>query len=270
MSNIDYWQDRNQTIFNKVGYWKGGEDVTIEGYSLMNDLMGKVSYMQLHMLNATGKLVEKNIADWVEVCLMGLSYPDSRIWCNQIAAYSSDTHSSVVAAAATSILAADSRAYGGSHARKISMAFQYQAYSKYLAGFTIDKIVKEVKFTKGKPIIVGFARPVDRDDERLKPFAEIQKKLSIPQGEYLTFAIKLSSHLKEEYNLSINCGGYASAFLLDQGFTPAEGYQINAFAVVSGAIACFRNQEEQPSNSFLPSKCEDIDYQGVQIRRILG
>jgi len=266
---MNYWQHRNQTILNKIGHWKGGEDVTIEGHSLMNDLMGKTSYMQLHILNATGKLVERNIADWIEVCFMGLSYPDSRIWCNQISAYAGDTDSSVVAAAATSILAADSRGYGGSKARKISMNFIQDAYSKYQSGSTIKDIVKTAKFTNKKPIIVGFARPVNRDDERLKPFAEIQKKLQIPQGHHLIFAIQLSEYLKKEYNLSINCGGYASAFLLDQGFTPDEGYQINAFAVISGAIASFRNQNEQPSNSFLPAKCEDINYQGVQIREIL-
>jgi len=266
---MNYWQHRNQTIFNKVGHWKGGEDVTIEGYSLMNDLMGKTSYMQLHILNATGKLIERKIADWIEVCFMGISYPDNRIWCNQISAYAADTHTSVVSATVASILSADSRAYGGSQTRKACMHILQSAYKKYETGISINKIINESKFINGKPIIVGFARPVDRDDERLRPLEKIQETLNIPQGNYLLFAMKLSSYLKKTYNLSINSGGYSSAFLLDQGFTPDEGYQISAFSVMSGAVACFRNQKEQPSNSFLPTKCEDIDYQGVPIREIL-
>ncbi len=266
MNNMAYWDKRNQTIFNSIGHWQGGVDVTIEGYSLMNELMGHISYMQLHILNATGKLVERNVADWIEICFMGLSYPDSRIWCNQISAYAGDTHASVVAAAAASILAADSRGYGGSHARKISMAFQQKAFEQYLSGLSLENIVAKARFKNAKPIIVGFARPIDREDERLKPFSTIQQTLNITEGKYLAFAKQLSDYLLEHYNLSINCGGYASAFLLDQGFSPDEGYKINSFSVISGAIACYRNQVSQPANSFLPMKCSDIEYTG-QIKR---
>ncbi|MCU4675146.1 hypothetical protein N7931_05815 [Catenovulum sp. 2E275] len=268
MANSDFWDKRNQTIHSNVGHWQGGKDVTIEGYSLIHELMGNVSYMQLHILNATGKLVDKNIADWIEVCFMGLSYPDSRIWCNQIASYSADTHSSVVAAAAASILAADSRGYGGSHARKVSMSFQKQAFNQFKSGFSFEKIIAQAKFKNGKPIIVGFARPIDREDERLKPFAQIQKALFIVEGEYLKFAKLLSKYLFTHYKLSINCGGYASAFLLDQGFSPEDGYKINSFSVISGAIACYRDQIPHSPNSFLPMKCSDIEYIGTPIRKV--
>ena len=268
MDNTDYWDKRNCTIFSTVGHWQGGEDVTIENHSLMNDLMGKKTLMQVNILNATGRLVDKKIADWIEICFMGLSYPDSRIWCNQIAALAADTRASVVAAASVAILAADSRGYGGSKARKISMSFQENAYTQFNQGKPLDDIIQQAPIKKGKPIIVGFARPIDREDERLKPFERIQNELKIPIGPHLKFAFQLSDHLNQHFNLSINCGGYASAFLLDQGFSPDEGYKINAFSVISGAIACYRNTETQPPNSFLPSKCEDIDYIGVQKRTV--
>lgn len=268
MNNFNYWHKRNSTIFNSVGHWTGGDDVIIENRSLMNDLMGNISYMQLHILNATGKLVEKNIADWIEVSLMGLSYPDSRIWCNQIAAYSSDTNTSVSAAAAISVLAADSRAYGGSKTTQICMQFLIEAKEKYENGLSIEGILKGVKFRQSKPSVVGFSRPIDRDDERLKPFVDIQSKLDIPNKSYLKFAIKLSDYLDEHFNLSINCGGYMSAFLLDQGFSPEQGYSLYSFTVISGAVGSFRSQKSQPSNSFLPMKCNDVQYIGVKTRFI--
>lgn len=268
MTNTKYWDKRNNTIFSSVGHWQGGVDVTIEGHSLMHELMGNISLMQLNILNATGKLVKKNIADWIEVCFMGLSYPDSRIWCNQIAAYTSDTKSSVVAAASNAILAADSRAYGGSQARKISMQQQLDIFNQYQQGSFLKEILGNVKQQNGKPIIVGFARPIDRDDERLEPFNRIQKQLGIPEGPHLEFAKQLSDYLNNHYGLSMNCGGYASAFLLDQGFEPNEGYKINAFAVIGGAIASYRNLERQSSNSFLPMQCRDIDYIGPSIRSL--
>lgn len=269
MDNTNYWDLRNKQIFSDVGHWQGGVDVTVEGCSLMNELMGKTSWVQLIVLNATGKLPTRSVADWIEVCFMGLSYPDSRIWCNQISAYAGDTKTTVVAAASSAILAADSRAYGGSQARLLSMDFQLRAYKRYKAGESFADILSMAKFSKGKPIITGFARPIDRDDERLQPFEKTQDQLGLEVGPYLTFAKELSCYLDQHYNLSMNCGGYASAFLLDQGFTPNEGYRINSFAVISGAVACYRNVEKQPANSFLPLKCNDIKYTGKAPRTFI-
>jgi len=269
MSNT-YWDQRNKHIFSHVGHWQAGFDVTIEGYSLMNELMGNVSWVQLIVLNATGRLPSKAVADWIEVSFMGLSYPDSRIWCNQVGAYAGDTNTSVVAAASSAILAADSRAYGGSQTRYLSMDFQHKALKRYQAGESMAEIVKGAKFTRGKPIITGFARPIDREDERLAPFEKARQDLGLELGEHLSFAQALSHYLDEHYGLSMNCGGYAAALLLDQGFTPTEGYRLSAFSVISGAIACYRNLDQQAPNSFLPLKCEDIDYLGPKPRAIAG
>ncbi len=269
MANTDYWDKRNKKIYSSVGHWQGGKDVTIEGHSLMNDLMGKITLMQLNILNATGKLVETKIADWIEVNFMGLSYPDSRIWCNQIAAYAGDAETSVVAAASAAILSADSRAYGGSQTTQTGMLYLKEAYLLFTKETSFKNILAKIPFKKNKPMIVGFARPIDKDDERLEFYKKAQKDLKIEIGSYLQFAFKLSDYLFKHYQLSINSGGYAAAFLLDQNFCPEDGYKIKAFAVVGGAIACYRNIENQPSNSFLPKKCEDIDYIGPAKRVIL-
>lgn len=268
MKNTKYWDDRNKHIFSQVGHWRGGVDVTIEGYSLMNELMGNVSWIQLVVLNATGKLPSRAVADWIEVCFMGVSYPDSRIWCNQISAYAADTNATVVAAASSAILSADSRAYGGSQSRYLGMNFLKSSFELYQSGKSMKDIVSSAKFTRNKPIITGFARPIDREDERLAPFAKIQQELGLEIGPYLQFAKDLSDYLDTHYNLSMNSGGYVSAFLLDQGFTSEEGYRLSAFVVISGAIACYRNLEGQPTNSFLPLKCDDIEYQGKAIRTL--
>ena len=268
MNNTNYWDQRNNRIFSKVGHWQGGVDVTIEGHSLMNELMQHSSFMQVVILNATGKLIARAVANWIEINFMGLSYPDSRIWCNQVSAYVADTHSTVVAAASAAILSTDSRAYGGSQTSYACMTFLQSAYRQYLHGTSFDDIIATTKKNHGKPMIVGFARPIDRDDERLQPYELMQQRLGIPEGKYLRFAKELSNHLDQHYGLTINSGGYASAFLLDQDFSPDDGYNIKAFAVVSGAIACHRNMAGQPSNSFLPMKCSDIEYTGVAIRAI--
>ncbi len=268
MDSTTYWEQRHNTIYSTVGHWQGGVDVIIAGYSLMTQLMPHCTFMQVHILNATGKLVDKAIADWLEVNFMGVSYPDSRIWCNQVSAYAADTKATVVAAASAAILAADSRAYGGGQTTRASMIFLQQAFAKFNKGYSFHDIVSSAKQVKGKPIIVGFARPIDRDDERLTPYKSRQKALGIPEGKFVRFAQQLSRFLDEHYHLSMNSGGYSAAFLLDQGFTPDEAYKIKAFAVISGAIGCYRDVEKLPPNSFLPQKCCDIDYIGRPIRKL--
>lgn len=268
MDDYEYWDQRNQTIFSSVGHWQGGVDVKIGGYSLMNDLMNNNTLMQINILNATGVLVKRAVADWLEINFMGLSYPDSRIWCNQISAYAADTDATVVAASSAAILSTDSRAYGGSQTTYSCMVFLQQAFEQHKKNVNFAEIVANVKKTNGKPMIVGFARPIDRDDERLKPYQNIQKNLKIPFGKYLMFALELSEFLDRKYSLTINSGGYASAFLLDQGFSPNDGYKIKAFAVAGGALACYRNLELSPPNSFLPLKCKDVEYNGVAQRAI--
>ena len=269
MSNSEYWDERNNTIFSSVGDWQGGVDVNIQGHSLMKDLMRNASLMQVNILNATGKLVKRAVADWLEINFMGLSYPDSRIWCNQISAYAADTDATVVAAASAAILSTDSRAYGGSQTTLSCMLFLQKAFVKHQQGLNLMDIISEEKIIKGKPMIVGFARPIDKDDERLLPYKQAQQSLKIPVGDYLLFANILSDFLYKNFNLSINSGGYASAFLLDQGFSPSDGYKIKAFAVAGGALACYRNLELSPPNSFLPLKCDDIDYTGQAIRPVI-
>jgi len=268
MDTIQYWDIRNNKIISDVGHWQGGVDVNVQGHSLMNDLMKNASLMQVNILNATGKLVKRNVADWLEINFMGLSYPDSRIWCNQISAYAADTDATVVAAASSAILSTDSRAYGGSQTTFSCMLFLQKAFLQYQQGVSLTDIVSNEKVIKGKPMIVGFARPIDKDDERLLPYEQAQKSLNITIGNYLLFAKSLSSYLYETYNLSINSGGYASAFLLDQGFTPNEGYKIKAFAVVGGALACYRDLEKTAPNSFLPLRCGDVKYTGKAKRAL--
>lgn len=268
MSETKYWDQRNHQIFSQVGHWQGGVDVNIHHYSLMNDLMKNATLMQVHILNATGKHVDKNIANWIEINFMGLSYPDSRIWCNQISAYAADTNSTCVAAVSAAILSTDSRAYGGSQTTFSCMTFLDNSYRRYKNGETLSSIISDQRTKNGKPIIVGFARPIDKDDERLQPYELMQKELGIALGKYLKFAKALSEYLDNHYSLTINSGGYASAFLLDQGFTPEEGYNIKAYAVASGAVACHRNLATSSANSFLPLKCVDVEYTGKAIRRI--
>ena len=50
------WDKNRKTIHSRKGGWKIGDAIYSHGYSLMDDLVGEVSYFQVLVLNITGKL----------------------------------------------------------------------------------------------------------------------------------------------------------------------------------------------------------------------
>jgi len=266
--NVEYWESQRNHVTTKIGKWIGGEDVYSHGYSMMNELLGKVSYMQMIVLNVTGKLIHKNLAKWLEGNFIGMSYPDSRIWCNQIGALAGTNKTSAVAATIAGSLASDSRAYGGNQTNKIGMEFIQKTLLDYKNGKTIIDIVKQCNFKNNSPVITGYARPVKRNDERIKPHEKMTADLGFKVGEHLDLAYKLGEFLEKEYELGINIGGYTSAFLSDQSFTPNEIYQIKSLVVSSGVMACYVDFTNRTPGSFLPQHCNDIEYTGPSIREL--
>ena len=80
--HIAYLDELRGKIISNTGGWFPGRGVFTHGYSMLEELIGEKSYFQLLILNATGKMVARPLADWVEAIYGCLSWPDPRIWCN--------------------------------------------------------------------------------------------------------------------------------------------------------------------------------------------
>jgi len=263
-----YWDKRRGRIVSRKGKWIGGKDTVFSGFSMTNDLLGKVSYMQVIILNATGKLVEPNIARWFEGNFIGMSYPDSRIWCNQVGTFCGQQRVSVVAGTAAGILCADSRAFGP-QTSLYAMALIKNAMSLHKEGCSLEDIVDRVsQKRRGRMTIVGFDRPVKRPDERIVPHEKMRKALSIDRGPYLNLAFELGDFLEHHCGMSLNIAGYGAAFLCDLGFSAEEIYRLKAFSVASGVTAAFCDGESLGFNEYLPLRCDDIEYVGPQSRAL--
>ncbi len=268
INDTTFWDERHGKIFSKKGGWKIGQGVFNHGYSMMEDLVGKASYMQVMVLNATGHFPDRRIADWLESIYICLSYPDSRIWCNQIGALNGETQASVVAATSAGNLAMDSHAYG---ARTLidGMSFIQLALKNFKQGLSVEEIVKSASQKLGtKPVITGYARPIAKGDERIDALEQVAEKLGFPIGEHLNLAYKIEQYLCQKYNENMNFSGYVSAFMSDQGFTAEESYRICSTLVSSGVTACYADSYERVSSSFLPLRCDDIAYEGKPERPV--
>lgn len=268
LATIEFLNQRRSRIISNTGGWFPGKGVFSHGYNMLEELVGEKSYFQILILNATGKLVDKPLADWIEAIYGCLSWPDPRIWCNQIGALAGTVRTSVVAATTIGALAADSRSYGP-YTLLEGVTFIQGALKQQELGKSASEIVTEITdANRGKPYIVGYIRPIAKGDERLETMERVGKKLGFSDGRHLALAYEIEKVLMEKFDEGMNINGYMSAFLSDQGFSAQDVYRMYAAMVASGVTACYLDTFHQPPNSFLPLRCDDIDYQGASSREV--
>lgn len=260
--DVAFWQERRGVIRTGKGGWIPGEDVHCHGYSLIDDLLGKASYFQVLLLNVTGRLPERRLADWLEALFICHSYPDARIWCNQIGSLAGTMQASPVAASCAGILASDSRLYGPGTILGF-IDFITDAIKKKREGASAEEIVRQhQRRPTSKPTIIGYARPVASGDERIPVMERVTQELDFERGEHLSLAFDIHEVMMEKYNEKMNLLAYSIPFLCDQHLAPSEIYRILSVIVCSGVLACYTEAADRPPESFFPLQCNDIDYQG--------
>lgn len=270
MNNAAYrlWDERRGKIQSKKGGWVIGKGVFNHGHSMMDDLVGKVSYMQVLILNATGRLPERPVADWFEAIHICMSWPDPRIWCNQIGALGGAMRASVVASTTAGVLAADAKSYGIKPLIP-GVRFIQSALLDFKCGVSVDEIIRnECAKHRGKPNIMGYARPLAKGDERIVAMERVQQALNLPIGEHQQLAGQIEQSLLNNFDESMNINGYMSAFLSDSGYTADEVYRIFAVLVTSGVTACYVDTRDKTPDTFLPLRCADIEYTGKLARPV--
>jgi citrate synthase len=265
MNNYQPWEKYHGRIVSNRGGWKIGSGVQNCGYDMMNDLVGTASYMQVVVLNATGRLPSKALADWIEAVHICLSWPDPRIWCNRIGALAGSSRTSGVAASCLGVLAAESTSYG---IKPLINGVEFIEHA-YTQGTPVDDfITAETKKHGGKPNLMGYARPIAKGDERIPAMEKVTKKLGFSVGEHLSLAYKIERILHDRYDESMNINGYVSAFLADQNFSAIEVYRIFSAVVLSGVTACYADTADRLEGSFAPLKTSDVIYKGASLRSV--
>ncbi len=265
---VDELDSKRGKITSRTGGWCPGEGVYSHGYSMLDDLVGKKTYLQILILNATGKMVDRAFSDWMEAVYGCLSWPDPRIWCNQIGALAGVARTSVLAGTAMGALATDSRLYGVFPIVE-GISFIQDALQSSKDGVSVERIVEGSAAAKGgKPYIVGYVRPIAKGDERLEVMETIAESLGIRVGKHLALAYQIEQVLMDRYGEGMNINGYVAAVLSDFGFSGQEAYQMFTMVVSSGVTACYLDTYRRPPEEFLPLRCDDIDYQGKDYRSV--
>lgn len=261
--------DRNRGVIrSNKGGWVIGQGVICHGFEMMEDFVGKRSYIQVMVLNATGKMPSRALATWIEAVFICLSWPDPRIWCNHIGALGGTSRASVIASTTAGVLATDARSYGVKPLLE-GVEFIQGALKERKSGVSVEEIISlECRKHGGKPNMMGYARPIAKGDERVPALERVRIEQRLPRGDHLKLAESIDKHLVENFDESINVNGYMSAFLSDEGFTSDEVYRVFSVLVASGVTACYVDTKNKPAETFLPLRCDDIDYQGQAPREV--
>lgn len=268
MNKVNVWdKNRGKIITKKGGRWEIGKGVTSHGYSIMDELVGHVSHFQVLIMHVVGYLPERRLADWLEAIYICLSWPDPRIWPNQIGSLGGTTKTSPVAATCVGTLAADSSIYGPGTILD-SSKFIMDAMNWVKQGNPIEGFLESRK--KGEKITApGYIRPYAKGDERIEPMQRTSNNLGFEIGEYLSLGYKIQDILFKQYDGErMNLAGYVCSFLLDQGFTQDQIYRVCSLTVNAGVIACYSEAADKEPESFLPLQCKDIEYCGVEEREV--
>ncbi len=270
MSGYTYgpWDEQRGKIRTSTGGWKIGEGVTTHGYSLFDELVGKVSWFEVLILSITGKMPEPRLAKWTESIYSCLSFPDPRIWCNQIGSLAGAMKTSPVSGITAGIQASDSLMYGPGTAAD-TFEFLSFAMQQHNDGISIKKIVESKCRRPGsQPVIPGYGRPIATGDERVLVMNDVTEKLGFEWGAYMCLAREIDQYMLKEYNESMNFATFIVAFLQDQRWNLEQIYQVTSLIVTAGVAACYSEAYDKPAETFLPLRCDDVEYRGVAARPV--
>lgn len=259
------WDDHRHQISSRKGGWRIGEAVYSHGYSMMDELVGEVSYFQQMVLNITGRLPDKILSEWLEACFICVSWPDPRVWCNQMAALAGSSQAATVSGLAAGLVAADSLMYGPGTILNC-YSFIDQAEQSIKQGASVSDVVKT--HFEDKKDIPGYARPIAKGDERVIAMQRVSLELGFSKGPHERLAQQVSDYLVDEYDECINFSGYLVSFLSDQGYSGIEIERLLSLAVSSGLQACYVETRDRPAGSFLPMRCSDMVYTGKDDREL--
>jgi citrate synthase len=262
------WDKYRGNIYARKGGWEIGKGIMTHGYSLLDDIHGKCSMFQLMIMNVTGKLPEKRLADMLEGFFICMSWPDPRIWCNKMGVFSAQTKSFVTAAIAAGGLAGDSKIYGPGSGRTVGPFMRLAHQSIVEKKISVGEFIQLHGYRRGKLYAPGFARPLARGDERVPAMRELAERLGYQNGEYMEMANKIEAYLEEKEGESLNLAGYFAAFMMDQGFTDEQIMGVTAISVTGGVYAAYFEYVDQSPNTFLPLKVTDIEYIGPATREV--
>lgn len=258
LSVEDRWETR-------MGLSFPGERAVYRGKDLFHDLK-HLSWMQLYLYGITGRnFTEQQSKLFESMWILGTSYPDPRIWNNRVGSLAGTTRGTAISGLSAAIAVSEASIYGGRPNIR-SINFFLRAKKALDKGLALQEIVEqELKKYRN---IYGYGRPIVNGDERITPMLERAKELNLANGPHTKTAFEVEQILLHgRWRMRMNITGLCAALSADQGLSEREHFMFTAPCFTAGIIPCFIEAYERQEGTFLPIRCDRIQYEGITRRR---
>lgn len=263
-------EELRNVLHNRRGGWLAGVGAFSYGRDILRDMLPNKTYFHLLILNVTGELPEDRFCKWLEAIYMCLSWPEPRVWCNAIGALSGTSRATAIAGTAAGVLATDSTMYGpGSLFEAVKFIGALSKVTPATFESRVDYINSKISEAGGRVHITGYARPIAIGDERVAVMLDYAEELGFDRGEHMRIALEVEDYLFKHHGESLNLAGYIAAFYLDylsEHVSVDKMYALLVNLASSGITACHVEEADKPHGSFLPQRCDDIEYTGPAAR----
>lgn len=251
-------------LISQVGGWFPGERTVFRGQDLHTDL-ADIDWMDLYLFGITGRRFSADALKLLNAIWTYTSYPDPRLWNNRVAALAGTARSTGALGVSAATAVSEASIYGRQADIK-AITFVLHAKEALDSGYALEDLVA-TEF-KTHRAIGGYGRPIRRNDERIIPIMKKAQALNLHDGPHVRLAFAIEAHLKtHRMRIQMNFGGIAAALCADLGFTPTEYYLWLIPVFTAGMLPCYIEAAQNPAGSFLPLRCERIEYNGETPRK---
>ncbi len=253
-------EDRHVT---SMGAWFPGERVVFRGQDLHRDL-GRLEWLDLYMFSVTGRHLPDHHLRMINALWVQTSFPDPRLWNNQVSALAGTARSTGNLAIAASFAVSEATIYGR-RADIRAVDFLQKTREAVDTGADLGELI-ETRLAESRNV-PGYGRPVVSQDERIRNLLPLVEELGFADGPYVKLAFEIERVLENRRRrLRLNYGGLAAALGSEMGLDPKEHYFGTMLAFLAGMVPCFLDAGAKPESSLLPLRCSRIEYQGVPRR----
>ena len=241
-----------------------GQPVIYRDKDLFKDLKDS-RWLQLLMYGITGKSFnEKQIKLLEGIWVICSSYPEARLWNNRIAALAGTVRTTGSLGIAAAIAASEANIYGQKPAIK-SIDFLTRTKENIDKGHNLKTLLAdELEIFR---VIPGYGRPLIGIDERIPVLMSLAEELGYANGPYVQLAFNIEKTLLDgRWRLHMNAAGLVAALVADQGIHAREHYLSLILCFTAGMLPCYVESASHPEGTFLPIRCNGINYTGPQKR----
>lgn len=221
-----------------------GRQVIVHGRDLHHECLD-MSFVHYLLFCVCGRRFDERRARVLEELWVSTGYPDSRIWCNRIAAYLGSARVDPGLAMSAALAASDSVSYGF---RAVVRAFDVQASIPEDTDQRQSWLECQLSV---KRVLHGYGRPIHGRDERIAVGLRSMVSAGVPAGPALRRAFWLHDRLREDKGIEMNVAALWGAIAIDFGLRRHEYEQFMTLMFAPGYAAAYADQRARPALTFL-------------------